>query len=78
MANNQVAIKELEYDKILNHQNLLLGFFGALALADFSSDIPVIIKISLLGCIIIGTLIAINIFSNNLNNKIRELSKLKS
>jgi len=61
--------KELEYNRILNTQNIFMVFFGVIALAIFSLEfIPQIVKVVLMANMSLGILILIILSRHKLKN----------
>lgn len=75
-----ILIAELEYSRILNNQNTLLGFFGAFLLTTVSIDeIPKDWGITKSGIILIIVVIAVYSyihFNKRLEKKLEEITKL--
>ena len=75
--NKTLLVYELEYNRVLNKQNIFLGFFGAFALTIFSfGEIPLIIRIFLIAVIIISALILLTRSSREAEDIINKIKKL--
>ncbi len=75
--NKTLLVHELEYGRVLNKQNIFLGFFGAFALTIFAfGEIPIMVRIFLIAVIITSALILFLRSSREIEEIINKIKKL--
>lgn len=74
MQDKMLLIYELKHNRILNKQNISLGFFSAFALTIFAfGNIPIIIKTSLIAIIVLIALIFLIRSSREIDDVIEKI-----